>query len=478
VAKQHAHFNHSGRLPSAILRLALAAAIVEHLRSTATWVQPGLHRRLPAARGQPPGSSQRQQRQQNCVLRRAVVEEVLFDDDDDILPAAGGFSSEDDLLMQSMERFEQDKRCKAQVRSMREATVEDLEVVEHVLLRRLRHDVGSHDGVYVDLTFGRGGHSRAILQRLSPKGQLHAFDIDLTAVAVARDLERKDSRFHMFHQSFAQVGKALDGVEVHGVVLDLGSWDPQVHNVNRGRYIAANVPLDSHLNQQQNVSATKWLTRISAEELAWVIHEYSDLNEPLLAERIALAVLERQKCLGPYTYARELSRVVKAVGGPMESRDLAKETIEAIRIFLNSEIEHMYLALAGAFKLLATGGRCAVITSNQMQHRTVLRFLREREEPPLELHAVSTWPTTRLCEVYPLVSSDLDYAVARFAVGGRLKASERIVNRSRSSLISMVKLPRRVSHCVDASPRELVERFVHPQHLPFLGGLSLKARHK
>merc|ERR1712129_555488 len=191
-------------------------------------------------------------------------------------------------------------------------------------------------------------------------------------------------------------------------------------------------------------------------------------KDPILSERIAVAIIERQRRLGPYTCAEELANVVKTVKGGFGIMHPARLTIQAIRIFLNQEMDQLRSALDGAFKILATGGHCSVITFKCLEVDVVMKFLRQREDPPLDV--ARTVPRTQLCELYPLVSTDLDYAVRRTARTSRPRMAELSHNpRSKSSgLFSLVKVPR-ISQYVHASPRKVAERFVRPQPLIFQG---------
>lgn len=150
------------------------------------------------------------------------------------------------------------------------------------------------EGLYVDGTFGRGGHSRSVLARLAPTGRLRAFDVDPRAIEVARALEEEDSRFKIFHRPFGEMEEALQGEEVDGVLMDLGVSNNQAEDDLR---ISDDTPLDLRLNPSHGVPAADWLQEVSVEELAWVIYTYGE-DDPVISDRIAERVLRHQRQRG------------------------------------------------------------------------------------------------------------------------------------------------------------------------------------
>jgi len=381
-----------------------------------------------------------------------------------------GFDSEKDLVLETIENMrKEEERRKGHARLSGHTPVQELEAVEHLFPPASRTEEGLHDGVYVDGTFGRGGHSRSILTRLSGSARLVAFDVDPTAVAAARGLELEDGRFRVLHRPFGEMGEALAGERVDGVLLDIGVSSPQVDNEDRGFRVEADAPLDMRMNPRQGVSAGEWLQNVSAEELAWVIRAYGETNDPVLAERIAESVLARQRRRGPFASGRELSDVVKQAKGPWDrSMHPAKLTFQAIRMFLNRELEQLRLALDAAFERLVPGGRCVVITFKSLEKEVVNAFVREREDPPPGL-ARSVSPS-RLCELYPLVATGLDFSVRRLRTQEQPSNLEYLNNpRSRSSRIMVLQKAPRWSRRVHAAPRAEQERFRVPPAPPLRG---------
>ncbi|MDW9239427.1 16S rRNA (cytosine(1402)-N(4))-methyltransferase [Burkholderia thailandensis] len=214
------------------------------------------------------------------------------------------------------------------------------------------------DGVYVDGTFGRGGHSRAVLARLSDAGRLIAFDKDPRAIETASGIE--DARFEIVHDSFAAMKGALDarGVgRVSGVLLDLGVSSPQVDDPERGFSFRANGPLDMRMDPTRGESAAEWLARASVQELTEVIRDY---GEERFAFQIAKAIVARRAesdRLGPLDSTGELAQIVGHVVKTREKgKDPATRTFQAIRIHVNQELADLQVVLEAALSLLEQGG--------------------------------------------------------------------------------------------------------------------------
>ncbi|CAE8625361.1 unnamed protein product [Polarella glacialis] len=408
-------------------------------------------------------------------LRRASGRKLWEQDDDESALMSGlDFGNEGDLdsdLMESVETMrKEDKRRRVHAEETGHLPVQELEAVEKLL----GPGVEKQSGTYVDGTFGRGGHSKSILGRLSPTGKLFAFDVDPAAVAVGRKLEQQDSRFRIFHRPFAEMKEALEGVQVDGVLLDVGVSNNQVDNEEHGFRIRDDVALDLRMNIHEGIAAADWLLNVSVEELAWVIHANGEEN-PLEAERIAEAVLCRQQQLGRYSFAGELADVVKTVKGDTgysgNKHNSAKLTFNAIRMFLNNEMEQLSSALSAAFGLLSPGGRCVIITFNPKERRVVREFTDAHEEPIPSLQTLLT--PARLCELYPLVATDLPYSVRKLQSSASPRGSEFLSNpRAKSSkLITLIKSARRVPQVRSIeAPRPQELRFRKPELPAFRGG--------
>jgi len=235
------------------------------------------------------------------------------------------------------------------------------------------------DGIYVDCTFGRGGHSRAILERLSARGRLIALDRDPQAVQAAALI--RDPRFAMHHASFSRLAEVLhaeDLEQVDGVLLDLGVSSPQLEDAARGFSFRLDGPLDMRMDTSRGITAEQWLASASEEHIKEVIRTY---GEERFAGSIARAIVAARS-RGALHTTRELAQVVgQAVRTREPHQDPATRTFQAIRIFLNQELEELPLALSQALAVLAPGGRLAVISFHSLEDRIVKRFLRHYSQP-------------------------------------------------------------------------------------------------
>lgn len=321
------------------------------------------------------------------------------------------------------------------------------------------------EGLYVDGTFGRGGHSRSVLARLAPTGRLRAFDVDPRAIEVARALEEEDPRFKIFHRPFGEMEEALQGEEVDGVLMDLGVSNNQAEDDLR---ISDDTPLDLRLNPSHGVPAADWLQEVSVEELAWVIYTYGE-DDPVISDRIAERVLRHQRQRGrSYRSTGELAEVIKAVkrwsfplDGPrpgkyMNQVNPAKKTLNGIRVFLNRELQQLEEGLVGAMNLLKMGGRCAVLTFSPPERRVVHEFFRNHEDaPPEDVRELSP---QRLVELYPLAATCCTFSVKRRSTPRTAGGSEFAMRpRARSSaLLVLQKCPRTCPMPSDGSALDVV----------------------
>mmetsp|Transcript_88031 Transcript_88031/g.155877 ORF Transcript_88031/g.155877 Transcript_88031/m.155877 type:complete len:558 (+) Transcript_88031:3-1676(+) len=348
------------------------------------------------------------------------------------------------------------------------------QAVDGILPSRNRQLDGKYSGTYVDCTFGRGGHSREILKRLSPEGRLYAFDVDPTAISVARRLEAEDDRFKIIHRPFGELAEEFGPGELDGVLADLGVSSPQLDEQSRGFNSQKNGPLDMRMNQEQGISASQWLQEVSAEELAWVIHKYGEDEDLLLAQRIAAAIIAKQgQEGGPITQTRRLADIVCKVKEGINELPghPAKLVFQAIRIFLNHEMLQLDLVLQGAMSALKPEGRCAIIVFKKTEANIVKRFVREHEEP--DFWSQRTFDDAKLCEMWPLLATDKDFYVAQ--AGSPLRPTEAEIefnSRCRSSATyTLVKHPRRFRVENPNTPlRPMDQRLKEPQPPRFAGG--------
>ena len=280
------------------------------------------------------------------------------------------------------------------------------------------------NGVFIDGTFGRGGHSRRILSQLSPGGRLIAFDKDPQAVAVAQQLARDDQRFSIVHDSFATMDAALAArgmAQVDGVLLDLGISSPQVDEAARGFSFRADGPLDMRMDTTRGMSAAEWLATETQDNLEKVIRDY---GEERFAFQIAKAIVAR-RAIEPIRSTGQLAALVAgAVKTREKGKDPATRTFQAVRIFINKELEDLEAGLTQAFNRLAPFGRLVVISFHSLEDRIVKRFLAARASVPQ--------PDRRL----PIRAADLPQPEARLL--GKMKPgiAEVAANpRSRSAVM-------------------------------------------
>ena len=237
------------------------------------------------------------------------------------------------------------------------------------------------DGIYIDGTFGRGGHSRLILSQLGEKGQLLAIDRDPQAIAAAAEIQ--DPRFSIVHGPFSALAeyveeRGLTG-KIDGVLLDLGVSSPQLDDAERGFSFMRDGPLDMRMDPSRGQSAAEWLMNAEEADIAFVIKTY---GEEKFGKRIARAIVERNR-EQPMTRTKELATVI-AAAMPVKDKfkHPATRTFQAIRIWINSELEEIDTALKGAMSVLAPGGRLSVISFHSLEDRLVKRFMRDQSRGP------------------------------------------------------------------------------------------------
>ena len=237
------------------------------------------------------------------------------------------------------------------------------------------------DGIYVDATFGRGGHSRKILAALGETGRLWAFDKDPAAITAGQAWV--DARFGLIHSGFVHLADQLAERGVHqvdGVLMDLGVSSPQLDDAARGFSFRFDAPLDMRMDTTQGQSAADWLAVADEADIRGVIKDY---GEERYAKSIASAIVA-QRALAPIASTKRLAELVAAVVPTREpGQNPATRTFQAIRIYINRELEELSLALPQALQLLAPGGRLAVISFHSLEDRIVKRALREASSPPL-----------------------------------------------------------------------------------------------
>lgn len=294
------------------------------------------------------------------------------------------------------------------------------------------------DGVYIDGTFGRGGHSRQILQRLEPNGRLIGLDRDLEAVAEGQELEAEDPRFSIVHTPFSHLVEVCAERDllgkVDGILLDIGVSSPQLDDGQRGFSFDKDGPLDMRMDQSAEKSAQTVIATYDEKQLAYVFKVY---GEERFAHKVAKAIVKRRESV-PFTTTKDLANVIAgAIPGKPTPKHKATRCFQALRIEVNSELEELKQALQGALQVLAPQGRLCVITFHSLEDRIVKTFFREQSEGE------------KVPSVVPLTAAQLEELRLRSAtlelVGGPQKAGEQELEhnvRARSATLRVAaRLP-------------------------------------
>ena len=285
------------------------------------------------------------------------------------------------------------------------------------------------DGVYVDGTFGRGGHANAILAELGPQGRLLAMDRDPEAVQSAEQQFGADPRFEIEQGAFTMLSRViaqrqLQG-KVNGLLLDLGVSSPQLDDASRGFSFSADGPLDMRMDPSSGVSASEWLESASESDIARVLKVF---GEERFSRRIARSIVETRQA-SPLRTTRQLAELIEAAV-PMREKNKhpATRSFQAIRIFINGELDEITMVLEQVIDVLAPQGRMAVISFHSLEDRIVKRFIRDEyrgEQPP---------------EEFPLAG--MDYVPRLKPVGKAIRAAAAEVDqnpRARSAVLRVAE---------------------------------------
>ena len=282
------------------------------------------------------------------------------------------------------------------------------------------------NGIYVDATFGRGGHSRAILSQLGDSGRLIALDRDPQAIEAGASLA-SDQRFSIHHCAFANIKAVVNDLglygKIDGVLMDIGVSSPQLDDAKRGFSFQKDGPLDMRMDTGSGVSAAQWLNTASLSEIATVIKQY---GEEKFGTRIAHAVLE-QRVIKPLETTAEFAALIdKAVPVKDKFKHPATRTFQGVRIFINGELKQLELGLAESVDVLCVGGRLVVISFHSLEDRMVKRFIKSQSQGP-------KYPSK-----LPLTQAVLDLGKTLKPIGKAIKPSDEEVlrnARSRSSVL-------------------------------------------
>lgn len=291
------------------------------------------------------------------------------------------------------------------------------------------------DGVYIDGTFGRGGHSRQILSKLGPNGRLIGLDRDLTAVAVGRELEKEDQRFSIVHTPFSRLAEVCEELgltgKIDGILLDIGVSSPQLDDGERGFSFDKEGPLDMRMDQSAEKSAKTVIAEYDDKQLAYIFKVY---GEERFATKVARAIVRRREEQA-FTTTKDLAQVIAAaIPGKPTPKHKATRCFQALRIEVNSELDELKQALKSAIGVLAPHGRLCVISFHSLEDRIVKTFFREESEGEKVPSSV------------PLTSAELDRLRRQTAtldtVGHAIKASDEELAanvRSRSATLRVAE---------------------------------------
>ena len=275
-------------------------------------------------------------------------------------------------------------------------------------------------GTYIDATFGRGGHSRVILERLGPQGRLIVFDRDPQAIASARELAAGDPRVSVVHAAFSQVA-SCGARDVDGVLFDLGISSPQVDDASRGFSFRQDGPLDMRMDPTSSPSAAEWLASADESAIADVLFRYGDERRSRL---IAKRVVEARR-RAPLTTTLELAKLIHSCfphhGGRIDN---ATRSFQALRMFINDEMGEIERGLAAALGMLKRGGRVLVIAFHSLEDRYVKRRFRELDAEARDASPANE-PRFRLVQRKSVQAGDAELAANPRARSARLRVLER-----------------------------------------------------
>jgi len=288
-------------------------------------------------------------------------------------------------------------------------------------------------GIYIDATFGRGGHSRHLLSQLDETGTLYAIDRDPTAIAVARELEKEDARFKILPGPFSGLARYVDELgltgKIDGVLMDLGVSSPQLDDAQRGFSFMRDGPLDMRMDPTSGRSAAQWLAQAEVDEISWVIKNFGEEN---WAVHIARAIV-KDRAETPFETTKQLADfIARVVPVKDKNKHPATRTFQAIRIYINSELEEVEQALLASIDVLKPQGRLSVISFHSLEDRIVKRFIRKQskgEEVPFGL---------------PVTEDELNKSRTYKAIGKAIKPSKDEIAQNPRSRSSVLRIAQRL----------------------------------
>lgn len=290
------------------------------------------------------------------------------------------------------------------------------------------------DGIYIDGTFGRGGHSREVLKHLGDSGRLIAIDRDPQAIAAAEQFA-DDPRFSIVHGGFGQLATYVEELglkgKIDGVLLDFGVSSPQLDDAERGFSFLRDGPLDMRMDNSQGETAADWIARAEIEDMAWVFKTYGEeKNSRHIARCIAA---DRVKV--PFLRTKELADLIARISKNKErNKHPATRVFQAIRIYINSELEQIDQALEGALTVLAPEGRLSVISFHSLEDRMVKRFIRRHSQGASVPHGL------------PITEAELNKSKLLKGVGKATKPSDEEIERNTRARSSVLRVAERLAY--------------------------------
>ncbi|MDP0038412.1 16S rRNA (cytosine(1402)-N(4))-methyltransferase RsmH [Glaesserella parasuis] len=287
------------------------------------------------------------------------------------------------------------------------------------------------NGTYIDGTFGRGGHSRLILSKLGEQGRLIAIDRDPRAIAEAKTIT--DPRFQIVHSAFSSIPEICEELgligKIDGILLDLGVSSPQLDEAERGFSFMRDGPLDMRMDTTKGLSAMEWLAQVSVDDLAWVLKEF---GEERFAKRIAQAVVSYNKSASEkISRTLQLAQIIAdAVPFKDKHKHPATRSFQAIRIYINSELDELEKALNSALTVLAPEGRLSIISFHSLEDRMVKQFMRKQSKGEAVPKGL------------PILESELNKNIPLKTVGKAIMPSEAEIEanpRSRSAVLRVAE---------------------------------------
>lgn len=290
------------------------------------------------------------------------------------------------------------------------------------------------DGIYIDCTFGRGGHSGKILQQLGPNGRLYAIDRDPTAIAEAQKFADNPC-FNIDHSPFSELAAiaqahGING-KVDGILMDLGVSSPQLDEADRGFSFMKSGPLDMRMDFSKGITAADWLAKAEEEDIVFALKTY---GEEKFAKRIARKIIATRD-ESPITTTDQLAELVRATvpKSKVEKKHPATRTFQGIRIYINSELVEIEKALAGSLDVLKAGGRLSVISFHSLEDRIVKQFVRKQSQGK------------QVPRGLPVTDAELNKGIKLKPIGKALKPSEDEITRNSRARSSVLRVAERLS---------------------------------